>query len=214
MAQIALINSGADATIVQADPMACSFSIATPMGDDFSPGFGTLSVNANYFFQNQPIGVMVQAGQVVPHFIPLPAGKPRTALVLRDGTAEFTEPLSAADVDAALSSGEWSAATVIQAGPRLLRAGQIVRGDAENFAGSGALAESKHVGIGITDAGKLLFVYVADSFPAGLASLLADAGAVDAMKVDGGHAAYLRFDPTHRGAPNPFTALIVTPLGD
>ena len=57
-------------------------------------------------------------------------------------------------------SGEWSAATVIQAGPRLLRAGQIVEGVAENFADSGALAESKHVGIGITDAGKLLFVYV------------------------------------------------------
>jgi exopolysaccharide biosynthesis protein len=213
MAQIEVLLSGAIGTLIQVDPAFCTFSVAAPMGSHLSTELGALTVNANYFDEPSltAIGMMVQDGQPLPDLIPLPEDKPRTGLVLMGGTAQFTEPLPGTRAQEILDSGEWSNATVIQAGPRLLRDGQIVQGDEENFAGSGALRRTRHVAIGITSPGKVLFLYVEDNTPRELAHLLAGHGAVDAMKVDGGHAAFLRHRQIHHGAGNPFTALVVAP---
>jgi hypothetical protein len=211
MPSIAVIHTDSSETLVQADPPFCVFAAAAPMGAHVPGESDSLVVNANYFFEGFPLGVMVDRGRVLP-FTPIP-DKRRTALVIADGGVRLTEPLSSAEVTAALAGGEWDNATVIQAGPRLVRDGAVVEAASaidEEFLAD-ALRRTKQVGIGITAVGKLLVLYAENRSAQELGQRLAAHGAVQGFKVDGGHAAFLRFGSIARGAPRPFTALVVTP---
>lgn len=206
---IAILQSNAEGTLIQVDPSRCRFAAAAPLGGAFHPPAGSLVANANFYFQSLPIGAMVSEGSVLAS-TPLPANKPRTALVIKDGVPEFTAPLTSAQVAAIVSSGDWDGATVVQAGPRLIRDGSLVEAEDENIRDD-VRRKTRHVGVGITAAGKLLFRYVSNKKLSALAEMLLADGAVDAMNMDGGHAAHLRFGSTIRGASSPFTALIATP---
>lgn len=96
----------------------------------------------------------------------------------------------------------WS--MVVRAGPRLLTRGRVtLYPEAEGFRDPAVTARKRRTAVAITAAGKLLLVAVEKPMTLRtLAHLLARAGAVDAMALDGGDSTGLYFAGRTRVAPH------------
>jgi exopolysaccharide biosynthesis protein len=191
------------------DVKRCDISASSPMGRHLAVPKGGVCIDANYFWQGKPIGVLLDHGRRASS---LPLIQPRAVLVIKDKHA-FVLVLTPKEAQDKLNSGIWKGATVIQAGPRIITHGKIVPPSAlkqERFRAS-VYRRTQHTAIGITKEGKLLLAFIRGRTVAEVAAIMQHAGAVECLNLDGGSSASLTYNGRRYGA-TPRTALIVRPL--
>jgi exopolysaccharide biosynthesis protein len=209
MAPIAALPSPPAAIIVQVDLRRCDITASSPMGRKLSLPQGAAAINANYFWQGKPIGVLMSQGT---RTLSLPLTKSRAVLVIQ-GKKATVHVVTPAEAERSVRT-VWKGATVIQAGPRIVHEGRVTTRSeiANEKVSADVLRRTNHTVIGITRAGKLLLCFIRGQTVAECARIVQQAGAVEALNLDGGGSASLRYQGQSYGRTNPYTALIVKPL--
>jgi exopolysaccharide biosynthesis protein len=209
MAPIAALPSPPAAIIVQVDVRRCDITASSPMGRKLSLPQGAVAINANYFWQGTPIGVLMSHGT---RTSTLPLTKTRAVLVIQ-GKKATVHVVTPTEAERSVRT-VWKGATVIQAGPRIVHQGQITpRSEiAKEKVSADVLRRTNHTVIGITKEGKLLLCFIRGQTVSECARIVQQAGAVEALNLDGGGSASLRYQGQSHGRVNPYTALIVKPL--
>lgn len=185
---IAEISSGPGHLALQVNPAAFAVRAFTK---NRIPHGAALVLNANYYWEANHIGRMFDQGRFMPGLVSFAGVRP---LLVLERTAHILE---ARVVDFAQIRRE----TVVQAGPTLVWDGKVALGTVREGFRPDAVRKAAHVAVGVTAAHKLLAVYVSSMGAAELARLMADLGAVRAMKLDGGHAAVMRWGSRRLGNP-------------
>jgi hypothetical protein len=216
---LTLVRSDNQFLVIEAPAGSLVFAASTPLGHPVQTAPNSLISNVNYVgFEHppsSPLGIMVSQGVrlTTDTFVP---DRPRSVMVAVNGGASIVDPMTFNDAISHFNDGAFGNATVVQAGPRLVRGGVVldISLNPELFSSdSGALAFSDHVAIGVKADDNLIFVYASQTTVQNLAASMKGFGAVDAIKCDGGAGAFLQanVDDTvhHRGVAAPFTALTV-----
>ncbi len=150
-------------------------------------------VNANFYWKNVPLGIIVQEGRLVSrglrHKPPRPCfvvqqvnGRQRVRIVeaYERGGRIYTRAGRLTNVR-----------TLVQGGPRLVTNGRVtVHRKREGFRGDVA-RRTTHVGLGITASGRVLIVAQRNVTLQEFARTFVRLGARQAMNLDGGHSATL-----------------------
>lgn len=195
---------------IQIDPKYHIFQAQAPIGKAVGTPNHAASISANFYSYGLPIGVMVSNGKEVKS---LQITKRRATLVIRPNSVSI-ELFTAAEAKAKLKSGEWNSATVIQAGPLLVDDGKVVvmkQQAIEEFR-SDVYRTANHVAIGITKAGKLIFLYSTGRNINEVAHLIQRLGVVDAIHCDSGSSAALIYRGKVFGSKYPRTMLMAMPM--
>lgn len=309
MSAIAPLPAPPAAAIVQVDPRYVSFRVGAPMGAPSSIPPGSVAINANYFWQGRPIGLLINHGKTI-RYIPCPfpqrpvlylidgrdarfsdetvspapedrarphvpllrpvetdagrhvrGGSSRPGVLRREGQAEGAvsggaEPddpdRAALAPDPILVCFDWIERTfrgtlslsdlrdgdpgrvpgrprlrpdprpeslpsrhvsAISAGPRVVRRGRASTGAelrTEKFRAD-VHRRANRTAVGTRRDGKLILVFARNRTLGELARILLKYGCVEAMNLDGGHSASLRYRGRCWGASRPYTVLVISP---
>lgn len=209
MAVISPLPAPPAVVIIQADTKACDFSALAPMGKRQSFPKDSILINANFFWGGKPIGTLINNGELLKA---IPLSKSRALLILYKDRAEILV-LSPAQTKENIKSGKWKDATVLQAGPLLVRDGEIVSREQQKTEGfrRDVYRRTSHTAIGITRNNKLLIVFARNKTLYEMSLILKRAGAVDAINVDGGSSSSIKYKGRTYGAFRPKTILLIKP---
>lgn len=150
-------------------------------------------VNANFYWRNAPLGLIVKDGRLISKG--LHNKPPRTCFVVQRIRGRQRVRI----VEARERAGRvytrfgplTNVRTLVQGGPRLVAGGRAqVHRRREGFRADVA-RRANHVGIGITSDGTVLIVAQRDATLAEFARTFVRLGAREAMNLDGGHSATL-----------------------
>jgi uncharacterized protein YigE (DUF2233 family) len=195
---------------IQIDPKYHVFQAQAPLGKAVgTPRDGT-SVSANFYSHGLPIGAMVSNGKEVKW---LQIKNTRATLILKEDRPSI-ELLSPTETKEKLETKEWHSATVIQAGPLLVKEGRVVAGLQKKVEGfrSDVYRRTKHIAVGITKSGKLIFLYSTGRTLVEVSYLIQRLGAVDAIQCDSGSSAALIYRGKVFGRKHPRTMLTAIPI--
>lgn len=150
-----------------------------------------LAFNANYFGKYRgstwPIGVCWDG--LRQRTVDMRKSKIRSVLAIMDPGFVFV----GAPIDVVPLREQYR--LIAQAGPRLVAGGEVDIRSKKEAVPSDAVRRAPQLSVGMTVSGKLLVCYTADWEIQQIAYYLREHGAIEAMKMDGGHAAFLAFNP-------------------
>ena len=160
-----------------------------------------IAFSGNYNWLNRAIGYFIEAGNELPSITKYNDIRP---ILYRDSTGfhivgekTLSGKMTPSRFDGKKDLGKFA----VQAGPRLIINSAVsVRSEAEKFRDD-AVRTTDQVAVGVTAAGKLVVLFSRSWSLGSMAEYLQQHGCVSAMKMDGGHAAFMGFypDDKHQG---------------
>lgn len=175
--------------VLEVNPRLCHFQVYHHRYK--SPG-NSVVVDTNYFSGNLPIGRFGCNSIEQEH---ISVGR-RPSLTINGGIVLFTEEKKKEQ-------------TIITGGPWLLHKGKLTSRK-EKYSPE-VYSVTRHVGVGINRYGNIVLAYIEYGDLETLAYFLRDSGAIEAINLDGGNSACLRWKKYKRGRSYPYTTLLITP---
>ena len=206
---ITFIHNTPSVVVVKVDVTHVETSASAPMGKRVKLPDGSVAININYFWNSKPIGALIEKGKPLST---IPLNYPRAVLIIKDKKAEI-HVITPEEVEYHLQKKEWTNATVVQAGPRLIHFGKIVSQKElkrEHFAPS-IFRRTNHTLIGIDKSGDLILTFIRGHTLPEIAYMMKKFGVLELANMDGGSSSSLIFHKHYYGSSRPKVLLMMTP---